>query len=106
MPSFGKIEQFSGQNDEWEVYIERLEQYLEANDLAPIIAAEDNSNAAAVESRSNKRRAILLSLIGNSTYSLLRNLCSPDKPSVKTYKQLTDLLQKHFAPIPSEIVQR
>ena len=84
MPSYGKIEQFSGKDDEWEVYKERLEQYLEANDLGPITLKEDNSNAAAVSDRAAKRRAILLSVIGNTAYTLLRNLVSPARAAEKT----------------------
>ena len=106
MPSYGKIEQFSGKDDEWEVYKERLEQYLEANDLGPITLKEDNSNAAAVTERATKRRAILLSVIGNTTYTLLRNLVSPAKAADKTYSQLLEVLQKHFSPTPSVTVQR
>lgn len=36
----------------------------------------------------------------------MRNLLRPDKPGAKTFKDLTDLLQSHYNPKPSEIVQR
>ncbi|XP_043917844.1 uncharacterized protein K02A2.6-like [Protopterus annectens] len=51
-------------------------------------------------------RAILLSSVGSKTYSLVRNLLSPDKPGDKSFTELTSLLQSHYNPKPSEIVQR
>ncbi len=53
-----------------------------------------------------RKRAILLSSGGSQTYSLMRNLLRPDKPGEKSYKDFTDLLQSHYNPKPSEIVQR
>jgi hypothetical protein len=55
--------------------LERLEQYFEANEV-------DNTNKV----------SSLLILIGGKTYSLLRDLTFPDKPSTQTYDQLTQLL--------------
>lgn len=52
------------------------------------------------------KRAILLSSVGSKTYSLMRNLLSPDKPGDKSFTELTGLLQSHYNPKPSEIVQR
>ena len=63
--------------------MEGTEQFFHANDLG-IIGADDG-NAAAVKKREDKRKAILLSLIGRETYSLLRNLVSLDRPAEKTY---------------------
>ncbi|KAI4895675.1 hypothetical protein NFI96_020671 [Prochilodus magdalenae] len=54
----------------------------------------------------DKMKAILLSGVGATTYSLMRSLLCPQKPSDKTYKELVDLLKAHFNPKPSEIVQR
>ncbi|KAK0146771.1 hypothetical protein N1851_013888 [Merluccius polli] len=53
-----------------------------------------------------KKGAILLSSVGSRTYSLMRNLLSPNKPGEKSYEDLTALLQSHYNPKPSEIVQR
>ena len=53
-----------------------------------------------------KRRAVLLSVIGSATYKILRNLLSPVKPGDKSYDQLVDALTKHFKLAPSEIVER
>jgi hypothetical protein len=96
MATYGRIEPFSGNGDEFNIYIERLTQYLEANDLEEIALLADNSNADAVTARNGKRRAILLSVMGNSTYSLVRNLVSPDKPGDKTFDQIVNVLKSHF----------
>ncbi|XP_043944941.1 uncharacterized protein K02A2.6-like [Protopterus annectens] len=53
-----------------------------------------------------RNRAILLSSVGSKTYSLMRNLLSPDKPGDKSFTELTSLLQSHYNPKPSAIVQR
>ena len=83
MTTFGHIEPFSGVREDFELYIERLEQYLVANDLDAIALSEDESNQSDVNSRDAKRRAILLSVIGPQTYPLLHNIMSPEKPATK-----------------------
>ena len=72
------------------MYIERIEQLFLANEWEEIILTTEN--AAAVKKRNDKRKAILLSLIGPETYSLLRNLVSPSRPSEKSYKEIVDAL--------------
>ena len=51
-------------------------------------------------------RAILLSVCGPSTYWLIHNLTSPEKPTDKSYSALVKLLKDHFNPKPSVIVQQ
>ena len=58
MATFGHIEPFSGVREHFELYIERLEQYLVANDLDAL--SENQSIHTAVDSRDAKRRAIFL----------------------------------------------
>ncbi|XP_048866410.1 uncharacterized protein LOC125739899 [Brienomyrus brachyistius] len=86
----GTLTAFDGQTQAWEEYCEMLDHFFEANGIAD-------------EAR---KRAILLSSVGGKTYSLMRNLLSPDKPGAKSYKDLMDLLQSHYNLKPSEIVQR
>ena len=64
MNSIGKLEEFDEARNDWTAYIERVEQYFLANDVAD-----------------DKRVPVLLTLIGGKTYSLLRTLTSPDKLS-------------------------
>ncbi|XP_060771406.1 uncharacterized protein LOC132882151 [Neoarius graeffei] len=86
----GTLTAFDSQAQTWEEYCEVLEHFFEANEIAD----------------GGRKRAILLSSVGSKTYSLMRNLLSPDKPGAKSYKDLTELLQSHYNPEPSEIVQR
>jgi len=53
-----------------------------------------------------KKRAVLLTLIGPATYKLLSNLIAPQKPGEVEYSSLVKTLADHFSPTPSEIVQR
>ena len=68
----------------------RLEFYLEANSIT------DES----------KKRSVLLSVIGPSAYKLVKSLVAPAKPKEKAFKELTELMTRHYNPVPSEIVQR
>ncbi|KAK3745705.1 hypothetical protein QZH41_007914 [Actinostola sp. cb2023] len=106
MATFGKIEQFSGQEEDFEQYTERLELYFEANDLNKIPLKTDQSNKSEVQAREKKRKAILLSVIGPSAYKILRNLTSPEKANEKPCEEIITLLRNHFAPKPSQTVQR
>lgn len=72
------------------IYCEVLEHFFEANMITD----------------AGRTRAILLSSVGSKTYSLMRNLLSPDKPGDKSFMELTNMLQSHYNPKPSEIIQR
>ena len=54
----GKIENFDPTQEEWPQYVERLEQFFEANDLTG-------------ESKAVKRSAMFLSVIWQVPYKLL-----------------------------------
>ena len=89
----GNIEQYQEGQEEWPQYVERLEQFLQANDIVG-------------ESKANKRRSVFLAVIGPGPYKLLRSLLAPEKPAEKTFDELVSVLTKHYSPPPSEIVQR
>ena len=65
----------------------------------PLFAANDITEAS-------KKKSVLLSVIGLSTYALLRNLVLPAKPGDKTYDELVSVLKEHYNLTPSETVQR
>ncbi|XP_041379565.1 uncharacterized protein LOC121392407 [Gigantopelta aegis] len=90
MATHGSVGEFAPGKETWLSYAERLEQYFLAND----VQAQE------------KKRAILLSVCGASTYQLIRNLVSPQKPSEKTFDELVKLVQEHHQPPPSVTVQR
>ena len=68
LAAHGKLEQFHMGQDDWELYEERLQQYFVANDIK----------------ETEKKRAILLSSCGQSTYKVIRNLVAPRKPESVT----------------------
>ena len=86
----GNIGEYHSEREEWDSYAERLEQYFVANDV---------TNAA-------KKKALLLSLCGPETYTLVRNLVAPDKPSTRTFEELSELVRNHHHPKPSVIMER
>ena len=53
-----------------------------------------------------KKRAVLLSVVGPATYKLLRSLLAPAKPGDKNYGELVVTLSVHYSPPPSKIIQR
>ncbi|MGH0173820.1 UNVERIFIED_CONTAM: hypothetical protein FKN15_066553 [Acipenser sinensis] len=85
----GKMDVFDSTIEDWATYVERLEQYCKANEIAD-----------------EKKVAVLLSVMGAKTYSLLRNLTAPVKPADKTYTQIVEVLQNHLSPKPLVIAER
>lgn len=59
MALLGKIERFDPEQEDWPQYVERLEQFFEANEITG-------------EEKENKWRATFLSVIGPVSYKLLR----------------------------------
>ena len=86
----GSPEAFEPSTDDWRLYAQRFEHFLLANGIT------DNS----------KRGHLLLALMGNSTFQLLANLVAPKKPGEFSYKQICELLEKHFSPKPVKIAER
>ena len=85
----GTIGEFNSTQEDQASYIERLQQYFAANDVA-----ED------------KQKAILPSACGIATYHLIKNLTAPVNPAEKTIAQLVKLVRDHHNPKPSVIVER
>ncbi len=65
---------------QWSSYAERMEDFFLANCV----------------SEPRQKVAILLSTVGAQTYKILRDLCSPDKASSKSFTDLVSLVQNHF----------
>ena len=90
MTTLGKIDEFVPAAGDWTQYIERMNQFF----IADKICEEE------------KKKTILLSSGGAETYSSLRNLVAPAKPSDKSYKKLVRVMNKHQNPKPSVIMER
>ena len=56
---------------------------------------------------SKERQApAFLTMVGSSTYALVKSLLTPKKPQECDLKTLIKTLTDHFSPKPTEIVQR
>ena len=88
-PILGCINEFSSEVGDFTEWIERLEQWFVANQIEDTV----------------RKRALLLSLIGAKGYKLIRNLAQ-NKPSEKSYDELTKLMKDHLQPKPNEIAER
>ena len=89
MVTHGTISVFSSSQEPWMSYVKHLQQYLEANKI------ED----------ADQQQAVLLSVCGPATYRLIRSLVSPKKPTELKFAELVEVMQKHYDPKPSVIVQ-
>ena len=70
-------------------YLERFEFFIEANDIKDV-----------------KKKSIFLSVVGESTFAVIKDLLQPAKVGDKTYEEIVSALKAHFEPEPSVIVQR
>ena len=84
----GSITAYSPDED-WQQYVERLQFFMEANGVTD----------------EGKKRATFLSVVGPSTFQLLRSLIAPANPADKSLKDLIEVLSAHYNPKPSEIVE-
>ena len=84
MTLLGSIASFDLKTNNITGYIERVEQYFIVDDVTD----------------EKKQTAIFLTVIGNETYSLLRNLLAPESPAEKTVKTLSETLIDHWNPSP------
>lgn len=74
---------------DWKTYLSRLDQFYKANKI------EDN-----------RKKAVFLSVIGDSCFRLLETLVAPAEVDSKTLSDLRDILSKHFTPKRIVIAER
>ena len=84
----GQIEPYEKTGD-FSGYMERFEYFIEANDI-----------------KEAKKKAVFLSVVGESTFRLTKDLLQPAKVEDKTYKEIIAALKAHLEPQASVIVQR
>ena len=82
LPIGRSLEPFDPQTEDFEAYAERLEQYLLVNDV----------------SDKKKQVAFFLTVVGSSTYQVLRDLLAPDTPASRTLEELLEVLKGHYKP--------
>ena len=86
----GSLSEFCLEKDNWTSYIERLHHHFIAYD----VVGEE------------KKRAILLSACGLTTFKLMRTLVSCAKIETTSFSEIVQVLKDHFDPVPSAIMQR
>ena len=87
--AIGNIGEFSELTETWKSYMERVKQYFMANEISD-----------------DRKVPALLAMMGGKTYSLLRNLASPDDPATKGFDAIVKLLDNHISPKPLVIAER
>ena len=86
----GRVPEFSGATDDWDIFTEQLSHYFTASGITD----------------ADKKRAVLLSTCGITVYKLLKILLSPDNLTSRTFDELVKLVQEHHHPQPSVIMRR
>ena len=81
MAAHGQMGEFNSQREDWMSYSKRLQEYFTANDIK---SAE-------------KKKTILLGVVGAEAYQLIRSLVAPEKPKQKTFEHFIKLVQE---PLP------
>ncbi|CAB3239859.1 unnamed protein product [Arctia plantaginis] len=89
MSSIGKLSEFQLSSGSWLTYIDRLEQYFKANGTKEELYV-----------------AVLIACVGDATYDLMVDLCSPRKPAEVPYKELKEIVRQHIEPTPSILAER
>ena len=89
MATIGQIKEYVEGQEDFECYIERVEQFFEANKIDE-----------------KKRVAVLLTVIGAPTYGLLKNLVAPESPSSLKFEDLVGTLKNYFSLKPPVIAER
>lgn len=75
----GELPTFYAGSSDWQIYTERLEQFFEVNEIP-----------------AEKKKALLLTSVGDDTYKTLRDVCHPQLPKDKTFDELIELLNKQY----------
>ncbi|XP_064469988.1 uncharacterized protein K02A2.6-like [Ornithodoros turicata] len=89
MATIGQVENFDETISDWISYEERLSSFLKVNKIGD-----------------DRKVDAFLSIIGPKTYTLLKTLLAPEKPSDKTLDDLMKVLRDHLSPKPSVIAER
>ncbi|XP_074041731.1 uncharacterized protein isoform X2 [Leptinotarsa decemlineata] len=86
--SHGKINEFQI-GSSWKTYVARVKQYFIANGITDEL-----------------KIPTLITVVGDTTYELMVDLCSPDAPEDKSCDTLVEIVKNHLEPDPSVIAER
>ena len=90
MATHGTVSKFQPNKEDWSTYVEQLTFYFAANGVT-----EDKQQSS-----------ILLANCGTATFKLIKSLLEAGKIQTTPFKDLVALVQNHYEPKPSVIVQR
>lgn len=76
--------------DNWVVYNSRIEQYFVAYNITD----------------DNRKRAILLTSLSQEVYTRLMDLCFPDLPETKSFKEIGEILKETYKPVVTVYIER
>lgn len=85
----GTLEPFDIHSKQWPSYIRRVKQYVALNEIKDALKVP-----------------LLITVVGETTYSLMCDLCAPNDPETKTFDELVTLVSNHLEPQRSEIAER
>ncbi|CAB3249944.1 unnamed protein product [Arctia plantaginis] len=85
----GKLEPFDVNSKQWPAYIRRVKQYILLNEI-----------------KDELRVPLLITVVGEHTYSLMCDLCAPKNPEEKSFDELIKAVLEHLEPQRSEIAER
>ena len=89
MAAIGCFDEFQVGKEDFDCYMDRMEQHFIANSIAE-----------------GKQVGIFFMAISGPMYELVRKLLSPAAPKDKTLAELKNTLQAHLKPKPLMIVER
>ena len=82
MATFGNIEAYDANSEQWSYYIERLEYFFIANNITT----------------NDKKKAVVLIVCGAETYKLLRSLCTPNN-QLRPCSHGHNIIPFYFSPL-------
>lgn len=85
----GNLEPFDVHTKNWPSYIRRVKQYILLNEV-----------------KAELQVPLLITVVGESTYALMCDLCAPVNPENKSFTELVKLVSDHLEPQRSEIAER
>ena len=89
MASYGQMKEFLPAKGDWITYAERLSYYFEPNSIKD----------------ANRKKAVLLSVCVTETFSLLKDIITPNSLPDKTFNELSQALEENCNLEPSVIVE-
>ena len=102
MSVFGNVGEFNPAREKLTSYLERLDGFFHTQKIGKV--EENATNAEKGEADKDKVQA-LISVIGPKGYSTLQDICKPQRPAEKSYRDLIGLLKGHFVKTKIEVAE-